>query len=222
MDQPTIDAALKTGESISNLGMMAVTAGFFLVLSAALMIVCFRWFMKMINMMMENQKKMIDAQQKSMQDMLLNQQESMKQLLEETKEQNQKLNDISEGLVPETLLRIKTISNVFFDLSVERVCRIIKRVREENHIKDREATKTKIRTLLTNHHEDRNSKLDVFHYRGRKLSSYTDTAWIEKVAKVVEGEIYNETGENNGRAYTNVTAAYDSIKLDFYHNINER
>lgn len=223
MDSTTvIDSALKTGESISNLGMMAITAGFFLVLSAALMVACFRWFMRMINMMMENQKKMIDSQQKSMQDMLMNQQESMKELLEETKQQNQKLNDISEGLIPETQLRIKTISGVMFDLSVERVCGIIKRVRRENHIKDHQATLEKIRMLLTNHHEARNSKMDVFRFRGRKLSSYTDPAWIDKVTKVVENEIYNESGANDERAYTNVHAAYEGIKLEFYHNTIER
>ena len=214
-----VDSALKTGESISNFGMMAVTAGFFLVLSALLMIACFRWFMKLVNMMIENQKQMIENQQKSMQEMMASQQESMQLLLEETKQQNQKLNDISEGLVSETQLRIKTITDVMFDLSVEKVCRIIKRVRQENNIKNREATITKIRTLLTNHHEERNSKLDVFHFRGRRLSTYTDHNWVDKVSKVVEGEIYNESGENNGRAYTNVAAVYDNIKLEFHHNI---
>ena len=90
-----VESALKTGESISNFGMMAVTAGFFLVLSALLMIACFRWFMKLVNMMIENQKQMIENQQKSMQEMMASQQESMQLLLEETKQQNQKLNDIS-------------------------------------------------------------------------------------------------------------------------------
>lgn len=222
MNTEVVDAALKTSQGISDLGMMAITAGFFLVLSAMMMVACFRWFMKMINDMLDSQKKMVEAQQANMKEMMRTQQESMKQLLDETREQNQKLNDISEGLVPETQLRIKTLSGVFFDLSVERVCRIIKRVRSENHIANREATAAKIRTLLTNHHEDRNSKLDCFTYRGRKLSSYTNPEWIEMVAQAVEGEIYNESGENNGRSYTNVCAAYDKIKLDFYHRINER
>ena len=128
--------------------------------------------------------------------------------------------DIAEGLIPETQLRIKNISGVFFDLSVERVCRIIKRVRQEKHIVDKEATRTKIRTLLTNLFEDRNSKLDTFTYRGKKLSEYSNLDWIEWVAQVVENEIYNEAGENNGRAYSNVCMVYEKIKLDFYHRLN--
>ena len=129
--------------------------------------------------------------------------------------------DIAEGLVPETQLRIKNISNVHFDLAIEKVCRIIKKIREENHIVNKDATKAKIRTLLTNLYEDRNSRFDCFKYRGKPLSDYSNPEWIEWVAAVVEGEIYNEAGPNNGRAFTNVQAVYDNIKLDFYHRLND-
>lgn len=201
MDVDIISSALQTTRGISDFGMMAMTAGFFLVLSALMMIACFRWFMKLIN------------------DMLVAQKETTKQLLDETRMQNERLNDISEGLIPETQMRIKTLSNIAFDLSVERVCRIIKKVRTENHIADRKATLNKIRVLLTNLHEDRNSKFDCFLYKGRKLSEYTNAAWVDRVSKVVEYELYNESGENNGRAYTNVESAYANIRLEFYHNL---
>ena len=211
MSTEVVNAALQTGKGISDFGMMAITAGFFLVLSALLMVACFRWFMNMVNQLMTSQKE-INQDYK----------DTMRQLLEETRAQNERLNVLSESLMPETQLRIKTLSNVFFDLSVEKVCRIIKKVREENHLSDKEATARKIRTLLTNIHEDRNSKLDCFSYRGNRLSEYTEKKWIEQVAKAVEAEIYNENGANNGRAYTNVESVYANIRLEFYHNLNER
>lgn len=211
MSTEVVNAALQTGKGISDFGMMAITAGFFLVLSALLMVACFRWFMNMVTQLMTSQKE-INQDYK----------DTMRQLLEETRAQNERLNVLSESLMPETQLRIKTLSNVFFDLSVEKVCRIIKKVREENHISDKEATARKIRTLLTNIHEDRNSKLDCFSYRGNRLSEYTEKKWIEQVAKAVEAEIYNENGANNGRAYTNVESVYANIRLEFYHNLNER
>lgn len=211
MSTEVVNAALQTGKDISDFGMMAITAGFFLVLSALLMVACFRWFMNMVNQLMTSQKE-INQDYK----------DTMRQLLEETRAQNERLNVLSESLMPETQMRIKTLSNVFFDLSVEKVCRIIKKVREENHISDKEATARKIRTLLTNIHEDRNSKLDCFSYRGNRLSEYTEKKWIEQVAKAVEAEIYNENGANNGRAYTNVESVYANIRLEFYHNLNER
>ena len=72
-----IGDALNTAQSISNFGMLAVTAGFFLVLSAILMVTCFKWFMRVINNTMDNQKK------------------AMEELVTETKSQNEKLDDIA-------------------------------------------------------------------------------------------------------------------------------
>ncbi len=188
-------------KNIGDLGMMAVTAAFFLVISALLWVACFRWFKSIIDNMIKSNANMVND------------------LLTETRKQNDMLNDISEGLRPETLLRIKHITGAFFDLAVERVCRIIKKVREENHIVDKDATKAKIRTLILNLHEDRASKFDIFEYRGKQLSAYVNPEWVNWVADVIEHEVYADS-VNNGRAHTNVTAVYDRIKLDFYHKMN--
>ncbi len=196
-----IDNGLDTARTIGDVGMMAVTAAFFLVLAAMLMIACFKWFKSIINNMLIENSKMID------------------ELLTETRNQNGMLLDISEGLRPETQLRIKNTSSIYFDYAVEKVCRIIKKVREENHIIDREATRKKIRTLLINLHEDRNSRFDYYTYRGKRLASYTSPEWVGWVAEAVENEVYADK-PNNGRSYTNIQAVYDRIKLDFYHKIN--
>ncbi len=203
MDTNVVNSALEAGRSVSDFGMMAVTAGFFLVLSAILMVTCFRWFMKVINDMMIEHKK------------------TMGLLLEETRQQNLMLSEISEGLAPENQLKVKTISNLFFDLAIEKVCRVIKRVRTENHIADKDATKVKVIKLLRNIHDDRNSKLDSFTYMGHPLSFYTNPEWVQQIAEVVLAEVYNEHGENNGRAYTNVDAAYAKIRLEFYNNMTK-
>lgn len=186
---------------IGDVGMMAVTAAFFLVLTGLLWIACFRWFKSIIDHMIKGNNQMVND------------------LLVETRKQNDMLTDISEGLKPETQLRIKNTTSVYFDLAIEKVCRIIKKVREENHIVDKEATRNKIRTLIRNIHEDRNSRFDSFNYRGKKLSSYANHDWIEWVAEIVEYEVYADTA-NHGRAYTNVQAVYERIKIDFYHKMN--
>lgn len=192
----------EVAKGISDLGLMAVTAAFFLLLSAAMMIAIFRWFKNIINDMIQEQKN------------------GMKDLTEETRKQNDMLQDISEGLRTETQLRIRNLTGFAFDLTVEQVCRLIKRVRKENHIIDHEATADKIRKSLKVIHEDRNSRFDPFTYHGKPLSDFCAPEWVEDVAKVVESEIYNEDGENNARAYTNVKLAYDNIKTDFYQRIN--
>lgn len=185
-------------KGISDFGMMAIASAFFIVIAAALMWSCFAWFKSLIN-------GMIEAQNSSMAD-----------LLEETRAQNAALTDIAEGLRPETQLRIRNLTGFAFDLAVERVCRLIKRVREENHIIDHESTSIKIRKSLKVIHDDRNSKFDTFTYKGRNLSFYCSEDWIEQVAKVVEAEIYHVDGANNSRAFSNVSLAYDNIKTEFY------
>jgi hypothetical protein len=182
--------------------MMAVAAAFFLILTFLLWVACFKWFKKIINDMVTSHGKTMGA------------------LLTETRKQNDMLTDISESLRPETQLRIKNTSNTYFDLAVERVCRIIKRVREENHIADKEATDKKIRSLLLNMHDDRNTRFDCYTYRGKRISSYTAPEWVDWVEEVVIKEVY-ETQPNANREYTNVQAVYERIKLDFYHRLNK-
>ena len=191
----------EVAKGISDLGLMAVTAAFFLLLSAAMMIAIFKWFKSMINRMLE-------------------QQESMGQLLDTLQDNTAAIKNLAERLEPETQMRIRNLTGFAFDLSVEQVCRLIKRVRKENHIIDHEATAEKIRKSLKVIHDDRNSRFDPFTYHGKPLSEFCAHEWVEDVAKVVESEIYNEDGENNARAYTNVKLAYDNIKTDFYQRIN--
>ena len=185
----------EVARGISEYGILVMVAAFFLVFAAGVMLWNMRAYKNLIERMVSDFSDKLDKV-------------------------NAMMIDVAEGLVPETQLRIKNISNVYFDLATEQVCRMIKKVREENHIADHEATAQKVRTLLRNLYEDRNSRFDSFTYRGKKLSGYCNPEWIEWVAKAVEGELYNEAGPNNGRAYTNIKAVYDNIKLDFYHRLN--
>lgn len=195
------ETLVQTARGISDYGMLAMSAAMFLLMSAGLMITCFRWFKSIIESIMNSYS------------------EQLKHLQESVNRNGEAMIDIAEGLRPETMMQIKNISGVYFDLAVERVCRIIKRVRTENNISNREATRAKIRKLLKIQHDDRNSRFDCHTYRGRKLSHYCNPEWIEWVAEAVEAELYNESGANNGRAYNNVNTVYDSIKADFYKNL---
>ena len=193
----------EVAKGISDYGMMAVTAAIYLLLSAAMMIAIFKWFKTIINRILGQQT------------------ESMKQLAEIQSENNRMLKFMSDGLKTETMLRIRNLTGFAFDLSVEQVCRLVKRIRKENHIADRQTTADKIRKCLQVIHDDRNSRFDPFTYGGKPLSDYCNKRWVEDVAKVVESELYNEDGENNARAYTNIKLAYDNIKTDFYQRLND-
>ena len=198
-----VQALTETAKSIGDFGALIVIGAAFIVLSLGMWIAIFKWFKTIINQILEQNKT------------------DMQDILVETKKQNEMLCDVSEGLRTETQLRLKNLTGIAFDLSVEQVCRLIKRIREENHIADREATRQKIRKQLHIIHDDRNSRFDPFTYRGKCISTFCSDEWIEQVAVVVESEIYHDQGVNNKRAYTNVKMAYDDIKLDFYHRMNQ-
>lgn len=197
-----VEQTLQVAHGISEYGILIIIAAVFLVLSSVLMITCFRWFRAIIERAMNDYSVEI------------------KECIAIAQKNSEAIIDISEGVIPETQLRIKNISGVYFDLAIERVCRIIKKVREENHISNKEATKKKIHSLLKNLYDDRLSRFDCFRFRGKKLSEYCNPEWIDWVAKIVENEIYDETGANNNRAFTNVSMVYDRIKLDMYHRLN--
>lgn len=197
-----VGGVVQIADSISNFGIMIVICSVFIVLSILMWVAIFKWFKSIIDNMMKNNAKV------------------MNELLKNTEAQNELLNDIADGMRPSTLLQIKNISNTCFDLSAERVCRIIKKVKTENNIINKEATKAKIRTLLCNLHEDRNSRFDNHRYRGKTLTQYTAPEWIDWVSEVVESEVYSET-VNDSRTFTNVEAVYSRIKIDFYHRLTE-
>ena len=191
---------VSVARGISDYGALAVLSASFILISVITQFSIFRWFKNIIDGLIKNTSCAIDD------------------LLKETKMQNEQLIDIAEGLRPRTMLEIKDITKTCFDLSVEKVCQMIKRVKEENNIHDEENTKKKIRLLLTNLHEDRNSRFDNHIFKGKPLTYYTSTKWIDWVEDVVIKEVYSET-MNEKRARTNVIAVYDRIKLDTYHKM---
>ena len=191
---------VSVAKGISDYGALAVLSASFILISVITQFSIFRWFKNIIDGLIKNTSCAIDD------------------LLKETKMQNEQLTDIAEGLRPRTMLEIKDITKTCFDLSVEKVCQMIKRVKEENNIHDEENTKKKIRLLLTNLHEDRNSRFDNHIFKGKPLTYYTSTEWVDWVEDVVIKEVYSET-MNEKRARTNVIAVYDRIKLDTYHKM---
>ena len=203
MEYEVVDGALRTAQGISEYGLMVIICAFFVVLSALMMIAMFRWQMSTINDVMKTNKEMLSKLDAQMQ------------------ENNRIMQSVAEGLRPETDMRVKTTSKNMFNLAKFELIEIIDTVRTENHISDKEATEAKIFKLVSNLHEEKNADFDYYSYRGRKLSSYTNPQWIDWMREGVVKEIYSDKGFNKDRMYTNITAIFDRIKLDFYHRMNE-
>ena len=198
-----IDSSLKTAQGISEFGLMVVICAFFIAISAGMMIFMFRWMVNTINDVMKTNKEMLAKLDAQMQ------------------ENNKIMQSIAEGLRPETDQRIRILSKNTFDLAKYELMEIIDTVRTENHIVDRDGTEAKILKLVTNLHEDKNTDFGYYTYRGRKLSGYTNNDWIEWMKQGVVNEVYNDNRFNKDRMYTNISAIFDRIKLDFHHRLHD-
>ena len=197
----TTKSALEVAESISNFGMMAVAAAFFIVLAIVIMVMFIKWFKDIINNIMATNQNMLT------------------QLDAQLKENNDVMRSIAEGLRPETLIRVQTTSDMAFQLAQFRLLEIIDTVRTENHISDRPKTEDKIEKLVLNLHEEMRGKFEYYSYRGKKLSQYTDNKWVDWMKNGVIAEIYSDLDRNEDRTHTNVSAIFNRIKLDFNHNL---
>lgn len=113
-------------KGITDYGALAIMAAIYLLLSAGMMIAIFKWFKTIINQILEDNRSRMDM------------------TLKEERKQTAMLVDISEGLRTETELCIRHVASLAFELSIEKVCRLIKKVREVNHISDHMATADRI------------------------------------------------------------------------------
>lgn len=196
-----VTQTLEVAKGISDYGFGTVAAGAFIVLALAMFIIVFVWFKNTINALVQGNA------------------EKMGELLEETKKQNMMLQTIRDGLLDSTMLQVKNTSSMAFDLSAYDVLGIIDIVRAENNINNREATMSKIRKLVGNQYRTIKSKMDCYPFKGRHLSDYMKDDWVDKVSAIVESEVYHDKGANANREHTNVFAAFEEIKIEFYNSI---
>jgi hypothetical protein len=196
-----VTQTIEVAKGISDYGFGAVAAGAFVVLGILMFLMIFTWFKNILNQLVSDNI------------------EKMNELLEETKKQNLMLLAIRDGLLDETMLQVKNTSSMAFDLSAYDILSIIEIVRKENNINNREATIQKIRKLVGNQYRTIKSKMDCYPFKGKYLSDFMKDDWVEKVTSIVESEVYHDKGANANREHTNVFAAFEEIKIEFYNSI---
>ena len=203
MNTDAVNAALQVGKGISDFGMVAIAGAFFLIICGVMWLFIFKWFKHLVDNVITRQEKVIND------------------LLVETKAQNEGLSDINEGLKPISQMQINSVCNNFFDLDCERLCRLVRNVRDENNIDDKQKTRRKIETRCNAIIKKRSIELDNFIHRGKRLSEFMSTDWVKKFSDIIESEIYNPVGANNARAYANIKTAIDEAKVEFFNNMNK-
>jgi hypothetical protein len=190
-------------KGISDYGFMAVTAAFFLVIAGGMLWIFIRWFIKIVNNLMDTQ-------------------ESIRQLMDIQKDTSLMIQGIRENTDSKLLEQIHVISGLSFDNAKFLIFRALHKIREENHLENNEdIIEKKLQLIVENIHNDRNSKFDNFSYHGEKLSGYVSGTWILRVVNLMMSELYAERWDDK-RAMSNIDLAYQSFKVEFYRNLTKK
>ncbi len=144
---------------------------------------------------------------------------SVNNILEKLSEVAETMTDIADGLRPMSELRIKNTMSTYFANALNQCCDIVERVLTENHIVDRDATRNKIRVLVTRLHNTRNSHFDHIPYKGRMLSSFTAPEWVDSVTDAIMIEVYSSHAQDRAKVKANLQDVYETIKYDFYKRL---
>lgn len=195
---------ISTGETIkavSDYGMMIVTSGTFIAISATLMWFCVKWFKSLI--------QNIIAQQTDM----------LKELLSEMRKQSKTMNIIAERLQSETLLRMGVLADYGFDLLTEKLCHQIQRVIDENHLDDREQIQRKVGLLTSNLLTDLKQSFSHFTWNNKRLCDFFKDEWESVIVDLVLAEVYSED-PNAQRTWNTIRTHITRLKNEFLRNIN--
>lgn len=129
------------------------------------------------------------------------------------------LKEIRDGATKEcTIEQVKTVTNALLDLAKHVMFEEAVRVKNENHLDDRAAIETTVKTVVNQRMNDRKSKLYNFNWKGKPLSEF-NAVGREGVSDIIVNELYAPDGFSNDRVKRNMELFYDNMKLDLFNEI---
>lgn len=202
--ETAIPQAIGVATGISEVGLLVTVAGFYLVITAIMMIVFIRWFVRLVN-------KIFDTQQVTLEN-----------ILQAQKMQDSKISQLKEALTGEILNQVRAFSNYAFDYNMHQVSVSIGQIKDDNNLENRDAVEKKVRAILGNLYNRRNSNFDFFTYNGRKLSYYTNPEWEDIVFKYCVDAIYDGEPYHRTRHLDGLDIIYERIKIEFFNNLKAK
>lgn len=188
---------LTLADGITEWGFLAVAGGTYLTLSTALMTACFRWLRRLVDNVMHRSEERLDR------------------LIETAGRQNDLLAEMAEALRPLSLSQARTVGSALLRAEAlhtgQAVAEWTAAERNDTMHLNRRARATAERCLssvrtLMNH----------FHYRGRRLSAYTDDGWADVMADAAAREARAPTGQTSD----GLKRAFEGIIADFYRRLD--
>jgi len=195
---PTIAIA----KGITDFGFVTMTAAVFLILVFVSQWFQQRSFSKMLNNMIDKQQQMLSE--------ILSTQNKMAGILDA----------INEDRKDEKYQKAKSYGQAWLEISKYKLYLLLIAIKTENHIEDREAVMRKVSLVVQNLHDERLSRFDLFSYKGKKLSDFCDSNWVDKVIKTSMDSLYADDYTDK-RLYDNLDITFSEIINEYYKNLQK-
>jgi hypothetical protein len=199
-----ITHAINVSKSVSEFGVLVVTAAAFVIAAIGLQAFFSKTTKKLIN------------------DIITTQQTMLKEILELLRGQNAGIGELKEALTGEILNQIRIVSNYAFDYNKYQVLMAIAQIKEGNNLENIQTVERKLKMILNNLYNKRNSDFDAFAYNGKKLSYYTNPEWSEHIYKFCIDAIYDGNAYNRDKYLHNLNIFYEEVKIEFFDNLKRK
>ena len=149
------------------------------------------------------------------------QQTTLSKILETQEKQDLKIGQIKESLTNEIYNQIRVVANYAFDYNKHQVILAVAQIKDDNNLDNRANVEKKLRQVLNNLYERRNSDFDAFTYNGRKLSYYTNPEWTERIFDYCMEAIYDGQPYHRHKYLGNLNNFYEELKIEFFGNLKK-
>lgn len=182
---------------ITEWGFLAVAAGAYLTLSTALMAACFRWLRRLVDNVMQRSETRLDR------------------LLETAGRQSELLAEVAEALRPLSLSQARTVGSAVLRAEALHTGQAVAQWAPAGH-DDAALLNRRARTAAERCLSSVRTLMNHFHYRGRRLSAYTDDGWADVVAEAAAREARAPAGTATG----GIGRAFEGLIADFYRRLD--
>jgi len=195
-----MDDAINVAKGIYEYGFSTMTLAFYLVVTGTMLFIVVRFFSRFLYKTMGIQ------------------QEVMNQLIINSDEQKNILMAIKESVNSNISSQNEIIANYMFKMDLHTIVREIHRIKEMNHIDDKEAVFLNLRQFLSNTFNKSKLNLALFAHDGTKLSNYMDETWLEITVQKCLEELYSKNYCIES-CYRNLGIVMEDFKIDFFNKI---
>ena len=205
--QTHIPDVVEIAKTIDERGLLVVIASFFLVLLSGYFIIRTRSDTKIINKLTDSYEKTLVEITKMLSEVMVLQRSNT--ILIES---------MNEGMRETTLQQVKDFGKAMLENNKYKIGYDVYKIRKDNNIQDKEFVRIKLTSIITNAYNERNMRVDIITYKGKKLSSYINPAWLSKVIEIAFEAVYDDAMDYI-RLTDRLDIIYKEVINDYFKNL---